>query len=247
MSKQNGLGDAFYVDEFDLTGDIGAVQQIASPRGVLPLTGIDKSAYERAHAHKDGAIAFRSWHNDAAGQAHTVLKTRPTADRIVLYFRGTTIGKPAALMVSKQIDYDSERGEDGSLRYTTQALANGFGLEWGRMLTAGKRTDSAATNGSSLDYGAAIGSTLFGAQLYYSLQAFTGTSVTIKLQDSTDNASFADVPAATSGALTAVGKGRVVTTATEQIDRYLRIATTGTFSNAVFAVAVVRNRAATVF
>lgn len=247
MSKQSGLGDNFYVDEFDITGDIGAVQTVGSPRATLPLTGIDKSAPERAHSFKDGVLGFRSWHNDATGQAHPTLKTRPTADRIVTYFRGTTIGKPAACMVSKQINFDPTRGDDGSLTYDTNALANGFGLEWARMLTAGKRADTAATNGSSLDYGAAIGSTLFGLQMYYHLFAFTGTSVTIKVQDSTDNSSFNDVPLATSGALTAVGKARVATSATEQIDRYLRVVTTGTFSVATFAVAVVRNRAATVF
>lgn len=247
MAKQTGLGDNLYVDEFNITGDVGSVQTISSPRGVLPVTGIDKLAPERRHSFKDGALTFRTFHNDDTGQAVPTLKTRPTADRIVSYFRGTTIGNVAACMVTKQIGFDPTRGEDGSLTYMTSCVANGFGLEWGRMLTAGQRTDGSATNGSSLDYGAAIGSTLFGVQLYYHLFAFTGTSVTIALQDSTDNSSFAAVPAATSGALTAVGKGRVASSAVEQVDRYLRIATSGTFSNAVFAVAVVRNRAATVF
>jgi hypothetical protein len=247
MAKQSGLGDNFYVAEFDLSGDVGAIGTIASPRAVLRQTGIDKRAHERKHAHKDGLLEWSSWFNDAAGQAHPALAPRPTTDRIVSYYRGTTIGNVAACMTSKQINYDPNRAADGSLKMGIQALANGFGLEWARMLTAGKRTDGSATNGSSLDYGAAIATTNFGLQLYYHLFAFTGTSVTIKVQDSTDNSSFNDLPAATTGALTAVGSGRVVTGTTEQVDRYLRIATTGTFSNAVFAVAVVKNRAATVF
>src|SRR5688572_94143 len=116
MAKQSGLGDNFYVGEFNLSGDIAALQRVASPRAVLPMTGIDKSAHERAHAHKDGALQATCLFNDAAGQAHPVLSAMPTTDRVMTYFRGTTIGKPAACMVAKQIGYDGTRGDDGSFR-----------------------------------------------------------------------------------------------------------------------------------
>lgn len=250
MAKQSGLGDNFFVDEFNLSGDVAALQRISSPRATLPMTGIDKSALERLHAHKDGALGWTVYFNDATGSAHPTLKTRPSADRICSYFRGTTIGKPAASMVCKQIGYDPTRNEDGSLRMSVAALANLYGLEWGKQLTAGQRTDTTATNGSSLDYGAAIGTTAFGLQMYVHLFAFTGTSVTIKVQSSTDNGAgdaFADITGATTGALSAVGKTRVATAVDASVERYLRVVTTGTFSEAVFAVNVVRNLATPVF
>ncbi|MBH1939044.1 hypothetical protein I5Q34_33115, partial [Streptomyces sp. AV19] len=54
----------------------------------------------------------------------------------------------------------------------------------------------------------------------------------------------------TGGAFTAatgVTSERIATAAGQTVERYLRVVTTGTFSNAVFAVSVVRNSTATVF
>lgn len=243
MSAQSGLGDNLYVDGYDISGDIGSLSNIGSPIAVLNKTGIDKSAMKRIHGLGDGALEFAAFHNDDPGQAHPVLKTLPRTDRIVTYCRGTSLGSPSASMVAKQISYDPNRGDDGDLTYTIQCVANGYGLEWGRLLTAGKRTDTSATNGSSLDLGS-VSPGAFGGQMFVHLFSFTGTSVTVKVQESSDNGSgdaFADVVGATSGALSAVGAVRVATGAIN-IERYLRVVTTGTFSNAVFAVHFLRNK-----
>lgn len=72
---------------------------------------------------------------------------------------------------------------------------------------------------------------------HYHLTALSATNITIKVQDSADNVSFADVASATSGSLTAVGSGRVTGTGT--VRRYVRViwtvvggATTSTFTAA---------------
>lgn len=243
MTKQSGLGDNFYVDEFNLSGDIASLSSVSSPVATLPFTGIDKSAMERKHGIRDGSIEVVSYFNPTAGQSHPVLRNPNSwGDRIVSYFRGTAIGNPAASMVAKQVSYDGARGDDGSFTFTTQAQANAYGLDWGYQLTAGQRTDTAATNGSSVDQ-LTVSPGAFGGQLYYHLFAFTGTSVTIKVQESSDNAvgdAFADVTGATTGALTAVGKGRIAT-GSINVERYVRLVTTGTFSNAVFAAMWIRN------
>ena len=114
-------------------------------------------------------------------------------DVTVTYCRGTSIGDHAACLVSKQINYDGTRGQDGSFTFGVQAQANGFGLEWGNLLTAGKRTDTSATNGTGFDTTA---SASFGWQAYLQVFAFTGTDVTVKIQDSADNATFADLSGA---------------------------------------------------
>src|SRR3546814_6741489 len=100
-------------------------------------------------------------------------------------------------MVGKQIDYAPNRGDEGSRLFTVGIQANGFGLDWCRQLTAGKRTDTAATNGASID---TLASAAFGFQAYLQVFSFTGTSVTVTLEDSADNVSFAAI---TSGAFTA--------------------------------------------
>lgn len=247
MTKQSGLGDAFYVAEFDLSGDVGSLSSIHGGNSPLEVTGIDKSAYERIGGIRDGGIDWSSWFNPAASQAHPVLSALPTTDRILSYFRGTTLGDAAASMVAKQINYDPTRGEDGSLVFGVQALANGFGLEWGRQLTAGKRTDGGAANGTGVDDGA---SSAFGLQAYLHVFAFAGTSVTIKLQESSDNAvgdPYADVVGGGFTTVTAPTSQRIATAGNLTVERWLRVVTTGTFSNVVFAVNVSRNVQAVVF
>lgn len=247
VGKQSGLGDNLFVDGYDLSGDAGAITGISTPVQTLPSTGINKSANERLFGLRDGALAFMSYWNDAAGQAHPALSTLPTADRIVTYLRGTTLGNPAASINAKQIGYDPTRGNDGSLTINVQAVANGFALEWGRQLTAGVRTDTAATNGTGVDF---LASSTFGLQAYLQVRAFTGTSVTVKIQESSDNGvgdAWADVVGGAFTAATGRGAQRIATATNLTVERYLRVVTTGTFSNAEFVVMVVKNESAAVF
>ena len=252
MVKQTGLGDNLYVDGNDLSGDTGSLSAIGGGPGALGVTGIDKSAHERIGGDLDGRILFSSWFNPSAGQAHAVLSALPTTDVLVSYLRGTTLGNPAASLLGKQINYDPTRGADGSLTMDIQASGNGFGLEWGRTLTAGKRTDSGAATGTTLDYGATIGQTLFGAQAYLHVFAFTGTDATITIEDSTSD--FSAVTLLTFTEVSALGGAntseRIQTASrTETVDRFVRVTTTTSsgFSNLVFAVQVVKNETSVVF
>lgn len=238
MAKASGLGDNFFIAGYDLSGDVGAVTVIAARRALLDVTAIDQSAFNRIVGQRDGEISFNTWFNDATDQEHDALKGLLTTDRVAMYFRGTTVGNEAACMIGKQINYDWDRSPDGSLAGTIQALANGFGLEWCKMLTAGKDTDTTPTNGSSIDYGSV--SSLFGLAAYLNVFSFTGTSVTVKLQDSADDTSFADIAGAAFTAATGRTEERIETGLTATVRRYVRRATTGTFTNAVFACAFIR-------
>lgn len=243
MAKQSGLGDNLYVGGYNFSGDIGSLERISTSRATLGVTGIDKSAEERLHGIKDGGMEFTSFFNPAAAQAFQVLKTLPTADVVCSYFRGTTIGNPAASCVSKQINYDGQRADSGEFTFKTAVEGNGYGLEWGRMLTAGARTDTAATSpATGID---TLASASFGGQAYLHVFAFTGTSVTVKIQDSADNSSFADIsPSLVFAAATAIGAQRISVANTTTIRRYVRVITTGTFSNVQFAVNFVKNEEA---
>lgn len=247
MAKQSGLGDRLFVAGFNLSGDIGSLGTIGGGPAPLEVTGIDKSAIERIGGVRDGTIEFSAWFNKATDRAHLRLSPLSTADQIVTYCRGTTLGNPAAAMVAKQINYDGDRGADGSFTLAVQALANGYGLEWGRQGTAGIRTDGSATNGSSIDDTA---STAFGLQAYLHVFAFTGTSVTVKIQESSDDGAgdaWADVTGGGFTAATGVTSQRIATATNLTVERYLRVVTTGTFSDAQFAVCIVRNQTAPAF
>lgn len=251
MSKQSGLGDNIFVDSADLSGDVGSVDTISGSVALLDVTGINKSAYERLGGQRDGNIEFTSFFNDATGQAHPTLKPNVftgLVNRQVTYCRSTTLGKPAASIVCRQVDYAPTRGSDGAFTIKVPAPANGFGLEWGEQHTAGKRTDGSATNGTGVDSGGA--STTFGLQAYLHVFSFTGTSAVVKLQESSDNAvgdPYADVTGGAFTTVTAATSERIVTATNLTVERWLRVVTTGTFSNLVFSVNVVRNLTSTVF
>lgn len=249
MGKQGGLGDNLYVAGYDLSGDIGSINNVGGGPAALDMTGIDKSAMERVGGLRDGRLQFTSFFNKGTDRAHPRLSALPTADVAAAYFRGTTLGGASANIIAKQLNYDGTRGDSGEFTFSVDAQANRYGVEWGKSLTAGKRTDTTGTNGASVDFGVGSpplfdGSTLYGLQAYLHVFAFTGTSVTVKLQQSSDDGgadAWADVTGGAFTAATGVTSERIATSGSQTVERYLRVVTTGTFSNAVFAVSVVRN------
>jgi hypothetical protein len=244
MAKQSGLGDNFYVGGFDVSGDTNSLGAIGGSIATIEVTGINKSAYERIGGLRDGHIEWVSYFNDGTGidGTHTWLASMPTADRQLMYFRGTTLGGPVAAMVAKQLNYDPTRDADGKLTIAVTAEANGYGLEWGQSLTAGKRTDTAATLGTGID---TVASAAFGGQAYLQIFSFTGTDVTVKIQDSADNVTFADVTsfAFAQNTSTLPSAQRIAIGNTATLRRYIRATTvtTGGFTSCTFAVMVVKN------
>lgn len=245
MAKESGLGANLYIDGVDVSGDAGQVNNISKSLATLPVTGIDKSAPERIAGKLDGRIQAQFWFNPT--RAHPALRNPPRTDSVYSYFHRPQLSMPVANLVAKRHTYDPNRNADGSLTIDVEGLANAWWLDWGWSVTAGKRTDGAAANGTGVDFQNFGAPANFGLQMYVHLFAFTGTSVTIKLQSSSDNGAgdaFADVTGATTAALTtAPQSARIATARNLAIERYLRVVTTGTFSNAVFAVSAVVNRA----
>jgi hypothetical protein len=250
MTKQSGLGDQLYIDGVNVSGDIGSIGKINGGPKALDYTGIDKSGFERIGGVRDGGIDFSAWFNPSAGQEHATLKTLPTADRIVTYFRGSTLGGACASEIAKQINYDAKRAADGSFSFDVNSLSNGFGVDWGYQLTPGIRSDTTATNGTGIDmsYDALV-SWSFGWQAYLQVFSFTGTSVTIQLQDSADNVTFANLGSGGAfTAVTAVGAQRLQSPgSTDTVRRYARVVTSGTFSQVSFVVQFTRNISAVAF
>src|SRR5690606_24553992 len=120
---------------------------------------------------------------------------------------------------------------------------NGYGRERGVMLTPGTQTDTEPTDSASFDLGAA-GS--HGAQAYLHVLSVTGTSCTVSSASSSDDDHThpstrpIDFTAAT-------GKTSERKTVSGAVDRYLRIATSGTFVECTFAVVIKVNSTAVSF
>jgi hypothetical protein len=249
MAKQSGLGDGLIIGGNVISNDVMSIDKVNGGPAAGEFTGIDKFAPERQGLNKDGAADFTVFYNDTAVTgAHAILKPLPLTDTLVTYLRGTALGGSSAVINAKQVNYDGTRAANGMYTLKVNTVANSYGLEWGLQLTAGVRTDTVATNGASIDYGAV--STVFGMQAYLQISSVVGTSVTVAVQDSADNVTFANI---TGLAFTAVAPGgapsfqRLATANNATIRRYLRVATTGTFSSAVFQVTTQRNETLTAF
>ena len=154
MAKSNGLGARLLVGGYDLSGDIQAIDSINGGVALLNVTDITQSAMSRITGQRDGSMGFASYMDPA--NAHPVLSALPTADELMM-----TLLPPLAIssqnmvaaLNAKQVNYDPARGNDGALTQKTEGQGNGYGLEWCMPLTAGLRSDTAATNGATLDCG----------------------------------------------------------------------------------------------
>lgn len=243
MAKETGLGANFYLDGYDLSGDTGSLESISKALNPIAQTGIDKLAYERQAGQLTGKIDWTSFFNPT--NAHPPLRLLPRTDRVACYWHRPLLGAPVASMVCKQTDYAGTRDEAGALTFKVATLSNAWWLDWGLGLTVGKRTDGAGANGTGVDFSAGFA---FGLQAYLQVFAFTGTSVTVKLQQSSDNGvgdAFTDVTGGAFTLVTGQTAERIATSRTQSVERYLRVVTTGTFSNLVFAVNATVNRTET--
>lgn len=242
MAKESGLGAQLYMDQYDLSNDTNELGRISKALNPIDMTGIDKLAYERKAGQLTGGIDIVTFFNPS--NAHAAYSPLPRTDRQLSYFHRATLGAPVASMIGKQAGYAPTRDNAGRLTAAVTAESNAQWVDWGYALTAGKRTDTTATNGTGVDFSIQGAPASFGLQAYLHVFAFTGTSVTVKLQGSSDNGvgdAFADITGGGFTLVTAVGKERIATSRTQAIERYMRVVTTGTFSNLVFAVSATVN------
>ena len=234
-NKQSGLGDNLYIGGYNVSGATQSLN-ISSPLATIDVTDITQYANARLGGLRAGEITLVTYFDtQMTNSAHSLYSALPRTDVISSYFRGTAVGNPAACMVAKQLNYDGTRGTDGSLTAAVDMQSNGYGLEWCKQLTAGVRTDTTATAGAYYDNATSYA---YGLQAYLQVFAITGTSVTVEIQHcATSGGSYT-----TLGSFTAVSAApaaqRLVVSNTTTVDRYLKVTTTGTFTNAQFAVAV---------
>lgn len=245
MSKQTGLGDRLLVSGYDISGDTQQIGNLSTPIATLDQTGINKSAHERNFGLAEAQGEFVTFFNDADDAEHEVLKALPRSNGHVMYLRGAAAGNSGFAAVGKRIQYDGSRGDDGSLTFQVGFQSDGFVGDWGVQLTDGPETITGAGNVAGVDLG--TGSTAFGWQAHLEVVAFTGTSATIKLQTSSDDAvgdPYADL---TGGAFTTVTgptwERLMSSSATATVERYVRLNVAGTFSSLTFAVVFNRNNA----
>jgi hypothetical protein len=211
VAKQTGLGSRLLVGGYDLSGDISAIDTIHGGKALLDGTDITQSAHARIHGLRDGSMAFTAFMDTA--NAHPVLSALPTGDvHMMAMLPALAVGAPAVALVARQVNYDPNRGTDGALMLKVDGQGDGYGLEWCATLTAGLRTDTGATGGTALDNAAA---SYWGAQAYLQVTAFSGTDVTVTVQQSADNSTWITLGSAFTQVTAAPNTQRVTTAAAQ--------------------------------
>lgn len=246
MAKQTGLGDQLFIGGVNIGADISTIGGLSTPRTTLDATGITQYANARLYGTRDGQAEFTAYFNDATGETHEALKTLPRTDTHLMYLRGLGAGRPGLGMPGKQIGYDPTRGDDGALTLGVAVSANGYGADWGVQLTDGITTHvSADSNDPGVDLG--TGTKAFGFQAYLQVFSIGSGTATVTIHSSSDDGGGDAYAAITNGSfasVTAPGAQRIQSTSdTLSVERYLKVVTTGVFTDLVFAVIVNRNDA----
>ena len=246
MSKTHGMGDQLWIGGTDLGATTNSLTKCSGGPAALDLTDITQSAFDREGGERDGGMTVVSYWDPVT--AHPYYSALPRTDVIATYAHTTAIGGASANLVGKQIGYDGNRGNDGSYLLTVDMTANGYGLQWAFQATAGKRTDASATAAAAVSPLDQLTTTpgAFGGVMWAQVFSIGSGTPTIKLQDSTDNITYNDVTGATTGVVTAPSALRVALGSID-VNRYIKVVTTGTFTNLVMAVSFVRHRTAVVF
>jgi hypothetical protein len=181
-----------------------------------------------------------TWSWIKVGTEHDALSGLPRSDVVATYFRGAAVGNAAASVLGKQLNYDPTRDSSGNLTLKVEVMGNAYGMEWGTQLTAGIRTDTAATTGAFYDNGAAYN---FGAQAYLQILDFVGTSVDVTITHATTSGgSYTTL--IDFGAQTGIGSFRQSVSNVTTVNEFLKVATAGTFTYAAFAVMINVNKTA---
>lgn len=135
MAKQSGTGwTTLSVDDsggtpVDLRNDITNFQ-LATPRGVQDVTGLDKSAMERLVLLADASITLNGVFNPSASKSHQTLRTVTTGQNL----RTTSIGIASQTLAMEMLytDYNLNRAQDGSFVWSSPGvLADGTVPTWG--------------------------------------------------------------------------------------------------------------------
>jgi len=234
MAKINGLGVRIYANGYDLNTDVNALSGIGSTQTLLDVTPLSKSATERIIGLTDSTLTVNGWFDNAAGMSHDAFESI-AGDSEVIMTMGTSRGDAACGMVADQSSYNIDRSQGSAIATTVEfSTSDGNGLNWGVVLTDGpEQTDSSAANSASVDNAA---STSNGARAVISVESIASGSAVIKIQESTNDSAWSDMMTFS----TVSARTSEATSMTGTVPRYLRVQTTGTFSNLVFVVQIAR-------
>jgi hypothetical protein len=134
MAKVSGLGwTTLSLDDgagglTDIKNDVTDLD-IATPRAVQDVTGIDKLAFERILLLADASVTLNGVFDPAASKAHAVLSTASSSNQVRTF--NSTISTKSLNMEMLLTDYPLKRAGSGELTWACPlVLADGTVPTW---------------------------------------------------------------------------------------------------------------------
>lgn len=128
MPKESGIGMTLTVNSNNIANDVKSLD-VATPREVQDVTGLDKSAIERLLLLADASVDLNGVFNDASSMSHATLKTAATASAGVVVAIG--LSGQTLSMTMMQTDYALSRGDDGAATWKAPfVLSSGTAPAW---------------------------------------------------------------------------------------------------------------------
>jgi len=206
----------------------------ARRKDLVDTTTFGDSARRYLEILRHGSATLTGFYDGDATKLSAQLSTAFQAAAttvLTLAPNSTTVGNEAWLLAAHTPRYDVKQVTSGVVGTSAQFDADGP-IDVGRWLHA-LAAETGGGDSASVDNGA---TTSNGGVANLHVTAFAGTSVTVKVQHSADNSSFADLIAFT--AVAGATSQQLAVSGT--VDRYVRESRSGIFSSCTFAVAFAR-------
>ncbi len=220
---------------FDLSSDFNSANFSREQETVETTTfGSDQATF--ISSVETATATLGGFFNGATDQVDEELQavigaTNPTP--LSIYQGGDTAGNKVVLLNSRIQNYSIDSSVGDAVGVSANFTGDNFGN--GKSLYALTNT-SATANTTAVDFGA---SSTLGGQAHIHCTAHSSANISVKIQSSADNTSFADVSGFSFTALTGLTSQRIATTNT--VNRYVRLVITVTSGSATFSVGYAHN------
>jgi hypothetical protein len=235
MAFQHGSATTVLFDEYDLSSYFNQFSANRSRQAVDTTTfGNDDHTY--IAGVESGSISVQGVWDGSASAIDVVLDSTIAADSIISVSpQGfDTIGNSVVMVKGLNVGYQIRGTATDAVRLTAGGTADG-GVRVDGVVLQDLSAETTTFNGSSVDNGS---DSSFGGVGHIHVTAFSGTNATVKIQDSANDADWADLITFTS--ITGTGTERKTVSGT--VDEYLRFAiTTDNFTSMTIACCFARN------
>lgn len=232
MAFAHGKGAGVFVADFDLSGDLTQYNWSKS-RQLVDVTTFGNDNRVFLAGIGEGRISVQGVWNPSVSDieliaidgVETVITASPTA--------ATAIGDRAHMVNGLLENFQPRAPVNDAVRFSSGVTASA-GAYPGVILHHNNQ-ESSADDFASVD-GAAQSSN--GATAFLHVTQFSGTDATVTIEDSSNDSTFGSLVAFTQ----VTGTTSEKVTASGTVERYARVALTGTFTTITFVVAFARHR-----